>query len=635
MCGICGFYDLLGKNRISQDQLLSMRDMMIHRGPDDAGIYLSSDKRVGLAHRRLSIIDLSKAGHQPMCDDTKRFWISYNGEVYNYRELRFELEAKGYKFTSKTDTEVVLKSYVEWGAKCIEKFNGMWAFAIWDNNKKQLFVARDRFGIKPLYYWYEDSLFLFASEIKAILKSSVVDKILNNTSIIIYLESGLVDGIEDTFFKGIKRLMPAHYMMISENNMQVKEYWSLNEERNEKKRNELEDIKRFRELFKDSVKLRLRSDVPIGTCLSGGLDSSSIVATIAEMSDQNIKTFSSYFDGKEYNESLFFNLVADRYDTDKHIVRPKGDEFIKNLSKIIWFLEEPPRALGVYPQWHVVELAHPHVKVLLDGQGGDEILAGYTPYYEYYLLGRLKDVLKKHSIKGLLNLFREDKLIRNISGENSLKKTLILYLAHLPFLSHFKQTVLRKTSIIDRDFYSNNVPRKPIHKKLFTNELNNKLYWDVMRDSLPALLKYEDKIGMAFSIETRVPFLDYRLVEFIFSLPEQAKINRGWTKYILRKSIDSILPDEITWRKDKKGFPTPIKEWVRKDLKEDVEKILFDGRLANRKILNMKMLNQQFDRHCNGEIDLSWEIWRWVCLELWFRIFIDKEISKNMVSKEL
>ncbi|ODS40491.1 asparagine synthase (glutamine-hydrolyzing) [Candidatus Altiarchaeales archaeon WOR_SM1_SCG] len=619
MCGLCGFYNITGEetNKISRKNLIGMRDIMVHRGPDDAGMYLSDKFDMGLAHRRLSIIDLTETGHQPMSDETKNYWIVYNGEVYNYKEIREELESIGYIFTSTSDTEVILNSFIEWGPDCLNKFNGMWAFAIWNEDKKELFVSRDRFGVKPFYYWCEKGLFIFASEIKAILKSGIVEATPDNRAIVTFIENKLVDGIENTFFDGIKRLMPAHYMIISKNGVKVKRYWNFKKKDYINKK-EGEIIKEFRELFEDSVRLRLRSDVPVGTCLSGGLDSSSIFSIASIMSKNQLKTFSYFSDeSSDYDERKFFNTIAEKYNADKHIVKPKGEELFKKLYEIIWHLDEPPFHPGVFPQWHVMELANPHLKVLLNGQGGDELLAGYHNYYAYYLLTLLKKSIKELSITKLLNVFRENSKIKKISGKNFLKEALNF---------HIKKIIDKKfkKSIIDTTFHLNNKPYEVVDKRRFNGELNNKLYKDFIICALPSYLKYEDKIGMAFSIESRLPFMDYRLFELLFSLPEFYKIHDGWTKYILRKSMGDVLPYEIAWRKDKKGFPTPAKEWFRSsELKEELEGILFDERLSKRKIFNMDILREKFNKHYSGEVDSTADIWKAINLELWFRIFID------------
>ena len=418
MCGIVGFISRTGRYRIDTPTMVRMRDSMIHRGPDDAGLQIFDESCVALGHRRLSILDLSAAGHQPMSYH-ERYWITYNGEVYNYQEIRKELESKGYTFRSETDTEVILAAYVEWGAGCLSRFNGMWAFAIWDAQEKILFCSRDRFGIKPFYYYDDGERFIFASEIRAILASGDVAIEHDRGAIAEYLKTGIVDGIEQTFFHDIKRLKPGRYLKINRTSTQQHVYWQLSSIIPKDTFTE-QDIEQFRDLFHDSVRLRMISDVPLGTCLSGGLDSSSIFSVATRLSGRPLNTFSAFFDeGSEYDEREFFECVADKYNAHQHIVNPKGDSLFDLLPKIFWHLEEPSKALGVFPQWHVMELANKEVTVLLDGQGGDEVLGGYDTYFPF----RLQELVR---CKSLLTYWQEKRLTQERLAQSQIEVSNIL-----------------------------------------------------------------------------------------------------------------------------------------------------------------------------------------------------------------
>ncbi|MCX9076233.1 MAG: asparagine synthase (glutamine-hydrolyzing) [Candidatus Methanoperedens sp.] len=593
--------------------------MQRHRGPDDEGHYINNS--IGLGHRRLSIIDLSPAGHQPMCNEDGNIWITYNGEIYNYLELTLELKEKGHVFKSGTDTEVIIHAYEEYDQEFLHKLNGMFAFAIWDDRKKKLFCARDRFGIKPFYYYLDERRFHFASEIKAIITDITIERNPNDKIIYDYLAHDLLDHTEDTFFKGIKCLLPAHYLVIEDSVIKQKRYWDLDPTNNQNEANDEEYTRKFFELFKNSVKLRLRSDVPVGTCLSGGLDSSSIACIANDLlkeltNEPQQKTFSSCFDEKEYDEREFINLVLDKTGAEGNFIFPNGNDLFDLIEDIIRNQDEPFVSTSIFAQWHVMKLAkYKGVKVILDGQGADELLAGYYDYY-YSFFADLIKTLKFIKLIKEINLYSK---YHHYSKINALI-SVIFYLSPNFLKKKFKY-LERKKGWLNSEFVKANKKDESSVSK-YNNNLNNHLY-DVLRTGLPSLLRYEDRNSMAFSIESRVPFLDYRFVEFIFSLPNNQKIDNGMTKVILRNAMKDILPENVRNRKDKMGFVTPENIWFRTFAKDKIVEIIRSKRFIQRKYFNILEIKKEFEAHCNGEKNIGSTIWRWINLELWMRMFID------------
>ncbi len=602
MCGISGIYNL-NNEPVSRSLLKDMTDVLLHRGPDDEGYILlnsgygSSD--IALGHRRLSIIDLSSSGHQPMPNEDKSIWITYNGEVYNYIELREELEKAGHVFNSKTDTEVIIHAYEAWGEECLKRFNGMWAFAIWDFNKKRLFCARDRLGVKPFYYIYNKKQFAFASEIKSLLKTGI-EKKPNDAIIFDYLAFGLQDHTEDTFFEGVKQLKPAHYLFLENGVLRKERYWTI--EINDEIGGKENDESRFYDIFRDSVRLRLRSDVPVGTCLSGGLDSSSIVCVMNKLiHDKKMqKTFSACSDNKKFDERRYIEDVIEETGAEKNYIFPSGEALLDEIEDMIYYQDEPFGSLSIYAQWNVMKKASQSVKVLLDGQGGDELLAGYLEYYASYfktLISRKKYFL--------------------------LAKELLFFLSLHPRSAYelYSKMRLRKKrgELLSREFASKYNDRN----FKYADMLHSKLLNDLTVTKLPALLHYEDRNSMAFSIESRVPFLDYRLVEYAASLPLSQKTRNGTTKVVLRNAMRGVIPESIRERKDKMGFVTPEEVWMKTVLKGWVRDILTSESFKNRKYWDSDRVLKEFDSICAGKSRYTSDMWRYICLEMWLRRFID------------
>ncbi len=620
MCGIAGIYNFNYKPA-SLELLEKMTEIQKHRGPDDEGHYTNDE--IGLGHRRLSIIDLSFDGHQPMCNEDETIWIVFNGEIYNYIDLTSDLKSKGHTFKSKTDTEVIIHAYEEYGIDCLHRFNGMFAFAIWDDRKKRLFCARDRMGIKPFYYYSDDEKFHFASEIKAIIADESIRRKPNDQIIYEYLRHGKLDHTENTFFDGIKQLMPAHYIIIENSNAKIHKYWDLDVSNFSKDADDQESAEQFLELFKDSVKKRLRSDVPLGTCLSGGLDSSSIVCLLNDLLPDKLKqkTFSSCFEDEKYDERRFIKYVLEKTDTESNFVFPRGDDLFDEILDLIWHQEEPFGGTSIYAQWNVMRLSKEHgVKVLLDGQGADELLAGYHFYFGSYYADLLKNLQ-------ILTLMGEMKYFAHLYSYSELSKIIKIMMRFIipGSISTPLRSLLYTPKWLDRDFVKSHSKTitHPHSKPMYKKQLDEELYQRLTSTSLPALLRYEDKNSMAFSIESRVPFLDYRLIEFISSLPSSQKIKNGVTKVVLRNAMKGVLPEEVRTRMDKMGFVTPENIWLRTTLRDEIDGILDSESFKNRKYFNMGELRREYEAYCNGEKNTGSIVWRWVNLELWFRVFID------------
>ncbi|ACS91070.1 Putative asparagine synthetase [Thermococcus sibiricus MM 739] len=552
MCGINGF-------SWSDVKLVrEMNDAIRHRGPDDEDIYV--DENVSLGHVRLAIIDLSPKGHQPMRyeKDGREIWIVYNGEVYNFMELRKELEERGYTFNSNTDTEVILAAYLEWGFDCIKKFNGMWAFAIYDKGKNLLFLSRDRFGIKPLYYYYDGQNIIFSSEIKAILEHNIERK-PNDSVIFDFLYYNLLDHTEDTFFEGIKRLMPGHSAVFDLTTRKLKtfKYYELREQV-KLKTVITENPAVFRDIFKKAVQRRLIADVPVGSCLSGGLDSSSIVCMMREINKNlEIKTFSLVFPGFKLDESKYQESVVRECNVKRYTTTFTVGDILRDIDDLVYSQEEPFFTLSIYGQYRVMKLAKEHgMKVLLDGQGSDEILGGYHHFFEYYFAELFRSFRWIKLISEIIAYYKTYKSWSPISN-------MIFYLS-----PKFVKRLLwkRRFPYLADDFVERYKDRGSKEPQWGAKSLKEALILAETYYSLPHLLRFEDKNSMRWSIESRVPFCDHELVEYVLSLPAEAKIDKGITKKILREALRGILPEDIRTRTSKIGFATPDEDILRTEV---------------------------------------------------------------------
>lgn len=606
MCGINGF------SWGNEELIKKMNEVIRHRGPDDEGIYV--DDNISLGHVRLAIIDLSSKGHQPMKYERngREVWIVHNGEIYNFKELRKVLENRGYEFNSNTDTEVILASYVEWGFECVERFNGMWAFAIYDKSKNLLFLSRDRFGIKPLYYYYDGKNIIFSSEIKGILVHPIKRR-PNDEMIFDFLYYNLLDHTEDTFFEGIKRVMPGHNAVFDLKSREFRTWKYYDLRMRIKSKKEKPDPQKFRELFFKAVGRRLIADVPVGSCLSGGLDSSSIVCVMRKLVPEgDIKTFSLVFPELPIDESEYQRVVVNKCGVEWSKTTFTAEDTLKDLEDLIWTQEEPFSTLSVYGQYRVMKLAHEKgMKVLLDGQGSDEILAGYHYFFGYYYYELFRKLKWATLIREIINYKR------NTGSFNALK-----YFSGLILPMKVKKLILTRSSkYISKEFLSKFKDR--INTRFQKKCLNEALI-DAVINNLPHLLRFEDKNSMRWSIESRVPFLDPELVEFVLSTPSEAKIKKGVTKAILRKALKGIVPDMILERKDKIGFATPDKEIANSpEIREFIWNIINSESFKNRKYWDLKKVHEIYQNNKSNNIFVGEIIWKVVILELWLRKWIE------------
>jgi len=625
MCGIAGIL-LNNPNPAGSVYLKKMTDALAHRGPDGEGFWSNRKNTVHLGHRRLSIIDLSDNGAQPM-SYANRYQIVHNGEIYNYTEIKNFLQNKGYSFTSKTDSEVIIAAYDYWKERCLQQFDGMFAFAIWDEKEEQLFAARDRFGEKPFYYYEDEENFVFASEMKALWKIGI-ERSLDKKMLLNYLTLGHVQNCvdkEQTFFESVYSLPPSHYLNFSPstNPSRIKRYWQINKE-TKIDISPTDAVEKFTELLNSSVKRRLRSDVPIGTSLSGGLDSSAIAATISLLSKNSLpedaanifgnkyghlQSFSAVFPGFENDESPYINQVSESLVIKNHPVSPSAAGLISEFEKLCYYQEEPFQSSGIYAQYKVFELARQQqVKVLLDGQGADEILAGYPKYIHWYL----QEVLSRHKL-GSTQVERKAFQKNDQPFQWDIKNLVASFLPSHAAMQLEKKEYLKTIHHPDINpaFLKSVAGREweGIHKPIVT-KLNDILYFHIAEMGLEELLRFADRNSMAHGSEVRLPFLNHELVEFVFSLPSQLKMHEGWTKFLLRKAMNKKLPDEIVWRKEKVGFETPQKKWMQ-------EKIIQDyiheskRKLVNEGILSKKVLDKNIDPKAAYD-DKNYD-WRYLC----------------------
>lgn len=597
MCGIAGYLSA-NPTSLCTERLKRMTDIIAHRGPDGDGQWISPDGKVGLAHRRLSIIDLSSAGGQPM-HYLDRYSITFNGEIYNYVELKELCLKQGYRFATQTDTEVIMALYDWKKEECLRYFDGMFAFAIYDEKEKKVFAARDRFGEKPFYYYQvPGQCFVFGSEMKA-LWAGGVRRDLNSRMLYNYLAYKYIDNASDyseTFFNQISRLPHAHYVIVDTVALthSIHRYWDLNPDYTDHAITMEQAAEKFRELFYTSVKRRLRSDVPVGSSLSGGLDSSAVVAVIDDLNKEKAirqSTFSAIFPGFEKDESHYIKLLLSTMNVDPHFVSPDADTMLQELGRCFYHQEEPFGSASILAQYEVLKLAKQNnVTVLLDGQGADELLAGYHPFYQAFF----KELKTQDS-----HLYNEElaayQTLHGNSRINPVPKKDLKHYARV--WSGSAKDQLKKMHGLYRQwtnpyfgqaFYQAHKNDQFIfpHK---ADTLNHALYNSV-NEGMTQLLRYADRNSMAHSREVRLPFLCHELVEFIFSLPATYKIHDGWTKYIQRKTFEPLLPGEITWRKDKIGYEPPQKKWMgEKIIKErimDVRKELVTEKILHPNVLN-------------------------------------------------
>ncbi|MEI8053909.1 MAG: asparagine synthase (glutamine-hydrolyzing) [Bacteroidota bacterium] len=566
MCGIAGIISP-HQSDINIQKLKIMSDTLAHRGPDGEGVWISPKTSAGLAHRRLAIIDLSKNADQPM-HYLDRYSIVFNGEIYNYPELRSELQKAGYYFSSNSDTEVILAAFDCYKEKCLHYFDGMFSFAIWDEVEQTLFAARDRFGEKPFYYFKEKERFIFASEMKAIWATGV-EKRIENKMLLNYLALGYVQHASDksqTFYSEIYSLPPAHYLYLYRGNLKINQYWTLDKQA-EIRISEKEAIEKIDYLLSTSVARRMRSDVTVGSSLSGGIDSSSLLYYITQQ-QKSVKTFSAVFPGFKKDETDFINKAADSFKINNYKVTPSETELITDFEKLLYHQEEPFTSSSIYAQYRVFQLAKENnIKVLLEGQGADEIFGGYPKYIHWYL----QEMVNRYRFSQCgveRNLFKKNNInvkwgIKNIIAAFlpshvaiALEKKAYNQIVHHPDLSRHMLAHVK-----GREW-------EGIHKPIIT-KLNDILYFDVMEKGLEELLRFADRNSMAHGCEARMPYLNHELVSFVFSIPSRYKLNNGFTKSVLRKMMNDRLPKEIVWRTDKVAYEPPQKKWMESSMMKD------------------------------------------------------------------
>ena len=611
MCGIVGIIDF--ESKIDSELLKRMRDTLSHRGPDGAGIYLTRDSKVGLAHRRLSIIDLSSAGNQPMCNENGTIWVTYNGEIYNFQELRKELEKCGHIFKSHSDTEVIIHSYEEWGEMCVNKFRGMFAFGIFDEKNEKLFLARDRFGIKPLFYYWDGERFIFGSEIKAIITHPKVKRDIDLSAIYDYLTYMYIPTPK-TIYKNIKKLPPAHSLAFDNESINIKEYWDVHFESKEMSEKECGDL--VNKYLTESMKMHLISDVPIGVFLSGGLDSSIVTAKMSNLIEEPAKTFSIGFDVKEHSEIEYARIVANRFKTDHYEKIVAKDVLDEMLPKVICMYDEPCSNSSAIPTYHVSKLAKERVKVVLSGDGGDEVFAGYSWYDRWLNVQKFNCIpscLKRSAFDIANALSKRIKLLPN--------PNFIAYI-FLPHggLEQYGYLMSVFTPEEKRDFLSEDFLQDFsgyddywYFRKYWREELDSisrMQYLDMKTYLHEDCLTKVDRASMAVGLEVRVPFLDHKLVETVASFPPSLRYNNGEKKYILKRAMEDVLPKEILER-GKKGFSAPIGRWLDKNM---VERLILKGECMKRGIFDEKLANN-LDKF-KGAKRFSLMV-----LEKWFRMY--------------
>lgn len=642
MCGIAGIYHPRGAP-LDLRLLEAMTQVQGHRGPDGEGyVLLALDGRgkpiavsgslsaslrsidpayrVGLGHRRLAILDRSPLGHQPMSSADARVWITYNGEVYNYLELRRELQHRGYEFRSMTDTEVVLQAYQEWGTECLSRLNGMFSFAIWDSSMGRLFCARDRFGMKPFYYRLTPDGIQFGSEIKALLQDPSLQRSPNPRMVHDFLVFGLQDHTEETFFEEIQQLLPGHLMLAGEEGIEIRKWWDLPQEAEPVYGNDWQAIETFRLLFEDAIRLHLRSDVAVGSCLSGGLDSSSIVCVIRRLfPSQELKTFSSCFEEPDCDERPYLRAVVALAGTDSTEVFPDGRRLFNEMPRVLWHQEEPFGGTSYLAQWAVMRTAAEHgVRVLLDGQGGDELLCGYPGYWGSYFA----DLVRRWAVAPLL---RESWLYARSQGKlhPTVYSSFARALLPMNMIACAHAWLKRHDSWLHPEFAQRYRDRAEYlaYDARSSAALQNHVTSYLKTHSLPALLHHEDRNSMAFSVEARLPFLDSRLVDFLLRLPPRLKLANGRSKIVLRNALANVLPATVRDRTDKMGFVTPQDKWLRKTLRPDLERLFNTHAFEHRGYWDPVRLRSAYRDYCEGREQIGSSVWRWVSLELWHQRF--------------
>ncbi|MDQ6786587.1 MAG: asparagine synthase (glutamine-hydrolyzing) [Acidobacteriota bacterium] len=626
MCGIAGFISKDRNSPVEAREILldKMCKVITHRGPDEQGTVVK--ERAALGMRRLSIIDL-KSGQQPIYSEDGNLAIVFNGEIYNFRELKTELESLGHRFKTNSDTETIVHAFEEFGADCLEKLRGMFAFAIWNFRDEALFIARDRTGKKPLFYALtEAGNFVFGSELKTLLTHGEIEKEIDFAALDAYLTFGYVPE-EFCIFKSVQKLAPAHFLTFKDGKIETRKYWDFNYAKPENIKSENEYIEILREKIKDAVNVRLISEVPLGAFLSGGVDSSTVVAMMSQISDVPVKTFSIGFNEDSFNELKFARVAAKHFGTEHHefVVTP---DLVEIVDELVWHFDEPFADSSALPTFMVAKMAREFVTVALSGDGGDELFAGYTRYATDKRRSGLENLPKAIRAGVLQNL--SEKLPEGFRGKNYLYNiSLDAVDRYIDSVSHFNN--VRKKLLYSKDFLSKlngavgAVERdfKALAETVSTGSAIDKLLYLDSKTYLPGdILTKVDRMTMATSLEARVPLLDHKLIEFVVQIPPALKMKGTETKYILKRAMEGTVPQEILYR-EKQGFGVPINEWINAQLRARIRADLSAQRTLERGYFEKSYVQNLLDEHSNGRRDHSHALWLLWMLELWHRKFVD------------
>ncbi len=637
MCGIAGILDLDYKTYPSLTHHLQvMNHLQAHRGPDGEGFWTNAHQFVGLAHLRLSIIDLA-TGDQPMADDAGNI-IVFNGEIYNYIELRQELKAFGYYFKTTSDTEVILKAYLYWGHDCVRHLRGMFAFVIWNEREKILFCARDRFGIKPFYYTIQNNVLFFASEAKALLPFLPTIE-TNKNALKEYLYFQLLLS-EETLFQGISELPPAHTLSIKNGHLQKQKYWEVYYHLDFDHTSKYFEEK-LRYLLEDAIRVHTRSDVPIGAYISGGIDSGIVAAVTANFKQENnFQAFTGKFAiGDLYDESHYARSIASKYGIELHEINMNSQDFLDSIQQVIYHLDYPVAGPGSFPQYHVSKLASQYRKVVLGGQGGDEIFGGYTRYLVAYFEQCIKGAIEG-TLQGGNFIVTYESIIPNLIALQNYKPMLKDFFKDGLFDNidkRYFRLINRSQDLKNEINWQELGDYSPFEtfKTIFDgNNVGKESYFDKMthfdfKTLLPALLQVEDRMSMAHSIESRVPFLDHPLIEFVATMPSNIKFKDGTLKMVLVNAMKDTLPEQVINRKNKMGFPVPLNEWLQTDLKDFINDLFGSTNFKQRSYFNQS----EIAKGLNFENKFGRKIWGLLSLEIWHQNFHDKQADfKKLVS---
>ena len=634
MCGIAGIASSARLQPDIHERALAMRQVLAHRGPDEAGLHV--DDYAVLAHRRLSIVDLS-SGQQPLSNEDGHVWVTYNGEIYNHTDLRSELEVRGHRYRTRSDTETVVHAYETWGDACVARFRGMFAFAIWDSRERRLLLVRDRLGVKPLYWSRVGDLLIFGSEIKSILASGLVPSVANEAVLPEVLSTRYTSG-SDTLFLGIHKLLPGHRLVYEGGRVAVSKYWDVPLDHRPEPgsdKSEREAVDQFRALLTESVRLRLMSDVPLGMFLSGGIDSSAVAAVMARLIDRPLQTFSVAFKDHAFSELTHSRAVAHAISATRHEIVIDDRDFFAALPRLVWHEDEPLAHPSSVPLYYVSMLAREHVKVVLTGEGSDELLAGYGKYPRIAWNWWVGTVYERAVPKACRTLVARSIVPRLPPPIGRYAQRSFLAMdrsAEAMFLDNFAAVRLadqcrllgprvRGLVSVGRAYGPSLAYFNAPHAR--TTLLDRLLYAD-LKTYLVELLMKQDQMSMAASIESRVPFLDHHLVEFSAVLPDRLKLS-GWrTKRILREAMRDLVPAQILTRR-KMGFPVPFGGWAKSRWKPVIREVLLDRRTRERGIIDPAAVNRLLDDHASGRRDGADQLWSLLNLELWYRTFIDRE----------